>query len=37
MNNVKPVCVGLVGSGYAAYLHGNGYEKVSGVPVRLKK
>lgn len=36
MKQVKPVCVGVVGSGYAAYLHGNGYEKVSGVPVRLK-
>lgn len=33
---MKQVCVGLVGGGYAAYLHGNGYEKVSGVPVRLK-
>jgi len=36
MKQIKPVCVGVVGSGYAAYLHGNGYEKVSGVPVRLK-
>nr|WP_312577542.1 Gfo/Idh/MocA family oxidoreductase [Sedimentibacter sp.] len=36
MKQVKPVCIGVVGSGYAAYLHGNGYEKVSGVPVRLK-
>lgn len=33
---MKPITVGLVGSGYAAYLHGNGYKKVSGVPVRLK-
>lgn len=33
---MKEVCVGLVGGGYAAYLHGNGYEKVSGVPLRLK-
>ena len=32
----KEVCVGLVGSGYAAYLHGNGYEKVCRVNVRLK-
>lgn len=32
----KQVCVGLVGAGYAAYLHGNGYEKVSGIDVRLK-
>ena len=23
-------------AGYAAHLHGNGYEKVSGVPIRLK-
>ena len=33
---VKPVVIGTVGAGYAAHLHGNGYEKVSGVPVRLK-
>lgn len=32
----KTVCVGTVGAGYAAYLHGNGYEKVSGIDVRLK-
>lgn len=33
----KPiVTVGTVGAGYAAYLHGNGYEKVSGITVRLK-
>lgn len=32
----KQVCVGVVGGGYAAYLHGNGYEKVNGVRVRLK-
>jgi predicted dehydrogenase len=36
MDAGKSVCIGLVGAGYAAYLHGNGYEKVSGVPVRLK-
>lgn len=30
------VTIGTVGAGYAAYLHGNGYEKVSGVTVRLK-
>lgn len=35
-NSVKPVVIGTVGAGYAACLHGNGYEKVSGVPVRLK-
>lgn len=33
---MENVCIGLVGGGYAAYLHGNGYEKVSGVPIRLK-
>lgn len=33
---MRQVCVGLVGGGYAAYLHANGYEKVSGVPLRLK-
>ena len=32
----KTVCVGTAGAGYAAYLHGNGYEKVSGIDVRLK-
>lgn len=32
----KTVCIGTVGAGYAAYLHGNGYEKVSSVNVRLK-
>lgn len=26
----------LSSPGYAAHLHGNGYEKVSGVPIRLK-
>ena len=35
-NCVKTVTIGTVGAGYAAYLHGNGYEKVCGVPVRLK-
>lgn len=32
----KQVCVGLVGGGYAAWLHGGGYEKISGIDVRLK-
>lgn len=36
MKERKTVVVGTVGAGYAAYLHGNGYEKVSGVNVRLK-
>lgn len=35
-NCVKTVSIGTVGAGYAAYLHGNGYEKVCGVLVRLK-
>lgn len=35
-HQTKPVVIGTVGAGYAAYLHGNGYEKVSGVPIRLK-
>ena len=30
----KTVVIGTVGAGYAAYLHGNGYEKVNGVSVR---
>lgn len=32
----QTICIGTIGAGYAAYLHGNGYEKVSGVDVRLK-
>ncbi len=37
MNSItRPVVIGTIGAGYAAYLHGNGYEKVSGVPIRLK-
>ena len=35
-NPTKTVTIGTVGAGYAAYLHGNGYEKVSGISVRLK-
>lgn len=30
------ICVGLVGAGYAAHLHGAGYRRVSGVDLRLK-
>ena len=30
------VTIGTAGAGYASYLHGNGYEKVSGITVRLK-
>ena len=36
MKNMKPVVIGTVGAGYAAHLHGNGYEKVNRVPIRLK-
>ena len=36
MKEVKTVVIGTVGAGYAAALHGKGYEKVSGVNVRLK-
>lgn len=32
----KTAVIGTAGAGYAAYLHGNGYEKVNGVSVRLK-
>lgn len=35
-NEKSVVTIGTVGAGYAAYLHGNGYEKVSGISVRLK-
>ena len=31
-----PVTVGIVGSGYASYLHCKGYERVGKIPVRLK-
>ena len=34
--DTKQVCIALVGAGYAAFLHGNGYKKGCGVPVRLK-
>lgn len=33
---MKEIILGLVGSGYAAYLHGNAYKKVNGVRLRLK-
>ncbi|MBQ7535377.1 MAG: Gfo/Idh/MocA family oxidoreductase [Stomatobaculum sp.] len=36
MKNAKPVVIGTVGAGYAATLHGKGYKRVHGVPVRLK-
>lgn len=35
MNN-KTVTIALIGGGYAAFLHANGYAKVHGVNVRLK-
>lgn len=34
--DIKPVTVGIVGSGYASYLHLNGYKRVSGVDVKIK-
>jgi predicted dehydrogenase len=33
---MKHVTIGMVGGGYAAFLHGNGYRTVHGVGVRLK-
>lgn len=36
MKEKKTVVIGTIGAGYAATLHGNGYEKVCGVNVRLK-
>ena len=33
---VKTVVVGTLGAGYAARLHGSGYQRVSGIRVRLK-
>ena len=33
---IKPIVIGTAGAGYAAFLHGKGYMKVSGVPIRLK-
>lgn len=36
MSSKKEVIIGLVGGGYAARLHGNGYAKVNKVDVRLK-
>ena len=36
MKDMKTVVIGTVGAGYAAHLHGNGYEKVNRVPIRLK-
>ena len=36
MKEKKTVVVGTIGAGYAARLHGSGYEKVCGVQVRLK-
>lgn len=36
MKEKKTVVIGTIGAGYAAYLHGNGYEKVCGIDIRLK-
>ena len=33
---MKQIVVGMVGGGYAAILHGNGYKRVNGINVRLK-
>lgn len=36
MRENKTICVGLVGAGYAAFLHGAAYQRVCRVPVCLK-
>ncbi len=36
MKKTETVVIGTLGAGYVARLHGNGYRKVSGVPIRLK-
>lgn len=36
MKKTETVVIGTLGAGYAARLHGDGYRKVSGVPIRLK-
>lgn len=36
MKGTKPITIGIVGSGYAAQLHLNGYKRVSGVPIKVK-
>ena len=33
---LKPVVIGIVGTGYGSELHGNGYTNMVGVPVKLK-
>ncbi|SHJ20375.1 Gfo/Idh/MocA family protein [Lutispora thermophila] len=33
---MEKIVIGMVGCGYAAFLHGNGFEKVCGLPIRLK-
>lgn len=35
-NLVKPITVGIIGGGYACYLHCKGYGRVGKIPVRLK-
>lgn len=32
----KPITIGLIGTGYGCILHGNGYENMGGIPIRLK-
>jgi len=33
---MKKITIALVGSGYGAHLHGNGYKKINGINIRLK-
>jgi len=33
---MKTITIALIGSGYGAYLHGNGYKKINGINIRLK-
>ena len=32
----KPITIVLIGTGYGCILHGNGYENMGGIPIRLK-
>lgn len=36
MRGEKTICIGLAGAGYAAWLHGNAYQRIAKVPVCLK-
>ena len=33
---MEKLVIGMVGCGYASFLHGNAFKKVCGVPIRLK-